>query len=96
MDVEERLEVIGRKVDKTCLLVETLTEKVEERTTASDQWRSRVESTVWGLNGDASNSMVIRLDRLEQTNSRQTWVIRVATAVIVTGFVGALWSLIAG
>ncbi len=96
MDDTERLAVIGRKVDRTCLLIETLTEKVEERTVASDQWRTRVESTVWGLNGSAANSLVVRLDRLEQTNARQTWIIRVATAVIVTGFVGGLWSLIAG
>ena len=94
MEIEQRLAEIDRKQDRTCLLLEQLASKVEERASHSDLWRERVERTVWGFNGTVSNSLVVRLDRLEQVNKQQMWVIRIAAGVILTGIIGGVWSLL--
>lgn len=95
MDVDHRLAQIERKQDRTYILLEALTVKVEELSVSSEEWRGRVERTIWGVNGNADDSLVVRLDRLEQTHHTQTWVVRVAATVIIAATVGGLWSLLA-
>lgn len=94
MDVDQRLSSIDRKQDHTCHLLETLTEKFEERIATTTAWRQRVEGTVWGLNGDADHSLVVRLDRLEQTNKQQAWVMKIISGVAITAVLGGILSLI--
>jgi hypothetical protein len=96
MDVEERLAQIDRKQDRTCIMLEQLTAKVDERIEAADHWRDRVERTVWGLNGGADHSLVVRLDRLEQAHRQGTWVLRIVVGVFITGIAGGLWALLTG
>ena len=92
MDMEQRLADIDRKQDRTCLLLEQLAGKVEERIEQDDRRHERVAHTIYGNNGSAG--VLIKLDRLEQAHERQKWTVRTALGAVVVLFVGAIWSLV--
>mgnify|MGYP000386206647 CR=1 FL=1 len=94
MNVEERLDEIGRKQDRTCLLLETLTDKFEERVAHASTWRTRVERTVWGIDGNRDDAVIVRVDRLEQSQQRSRLVQNVAIGALVTCMVGAVWTVL--
>lgn len=81
MTVEERLAQIERKVDRTFLMMEALSEKVQEQTAAQNEWRDRISRTIYGHNGTPGN--LVRIDRLEQTQDRQKWLVRSIVGAVI-------------
>jgi len=94
MELEQRLAQIERKQDRTYLLLEQLTEKLDTVAENSDSRHMRVERTLWGVNGDADKSMVVELDRLKQSHKTQTWVVRLGASVLIVQAATGLWSLL--
>jgi len=88
---EERLQRIEGELARCVMLLEHMTEKMDERTAASDQWRSKVEKTVYG-DGNGSPGHHIKLDRLLQAQERQKWVIRTLGAAVIGLALKAAWA----
>lgn len=97
MDVEQRLAEIDRKQDRTCMLLETLTSKVDDRIGLDDGRYQRYARIVYGENGGRDKpGLLVRLDRLEQTNRQQAWAMRIVGSVIIVGLIGGVLSLVMG
>ncbi len=79
------LESIARAQDRTILIVEQLTEKMEDRIDHTDEWRSKVDKVLHG-DGNGFRGFNVRIDRLEQRASAQMWVVR----ALVTGLIAMI------
>lgn len=80
---------------ETNVLLKTLIEKVDARIETTDDWRKQVHRTLFGYNG-TTPSLLVKLDRLEQAQSRQTWLTRAVSTVVLALAVTSLWSSIVG
>ena len=83
--VSPTLESIARCQDRTLLVVEQLSEKVEARIDHTDEWRSKVDKVLHG-DGNGFRGFNVRIDRLEQRASAQMWVVR----ALVTGLIAMI------
>ena len=79
------LESIARCQDRTLLVVEQLSEKVEARIEHTDDWRSKVDKVLHG-DGNGFRGFNVRIDRLEQRAAAQMWVVR----ALVTGLIAMI------
>jgi len=77
--IERRMLGIETSQARMIALLENLTEKVMDRTAQSDQWRARLEKTVYG-DGNGSPGHHVKLDRLVQAQERQKWLVRTLVA----------------
>ena len=60
--------------------VETLTGKVESMDTL--------------LRGNGKTGLILRVDRMEQTDKRRTWIIRTVLGAVLTLAVATVWGLV--
>lgn len=96
MSIEERrLSSLEKHQAETNILLRTLIEKVDGRIETTDDWRDQVNRTLFGYNG-TSPSLLVKLDRLEQSQARQVWMTRAVTTVVMALTVTSLWSKVAG
>ena len=96
MDIEEqRLSKLEDRQAETNVLLRTLINRVETRIESSDDWREQVNRTLFGYNG-TSPSMLVKLDRLEQSQARQVWWTRSVSAVVLAMAVTSFWSKVVG
>lgn len=96
MSIEERrLSKLETNQVETNVLLKTLIEKVDSRIEATDDWREQVNRTLFGYNG-TTPSLLVKLDRLEQSQARQTWWVRAVSTIVVALAVSNLWSSLGG
>ena len=91
--MEDRLRHIETQQVEMIVLLRTLTEKVEERTAKSSNWHDKVERTVYG-DGNGNKGHSLRLDRLEQDQERQKWLIRTLGSGLALLALKAVWALL--
>jgi len=91
---EERLARIETDQARILVMLEHLTERVEERIVSDDAWRNKMERIVFG-DGNGNPGHHIKLDRLMQDQSRQKWAIRAVGGAAILLVVRALFALIA-
>ncbi|KKL46847.1 hypothetical protein LCGC14_2341460 [marine sediment metagenome] len=90
--VSPTLESIARCQDRTLLVVEQLSEKVEARIDHTDEWRSKVDKVLHG-DGNGFRGFNVRIDRLEQRASAQNrviWALSGALGALVLEFLSSL------
>ena len=90
---DERLRTIETQQTRMIVMLEQLTEKVETRIAQSAEWRSRMERTVYG-DGNGTKGHSLRVDRLEQTQERQKWLVRTMGSGFLLLALKALWGLL--
>lgn len=64
------------------VLLESLTQKVDDRIVASNQWRRDIELLLRG-DGNGYHGVVVRLDRVEQYLARVRWVVRTLVGAVL-------------
>lgn len=89
---ERRLANIERQQVETITLLRGLAEKVDERIDHDNQWRERIERTVYGHNG--SPGMMVKIALLEDAQSRHRWLLRTVFGTLTILVVGGIWSLV--
>ncbi len=91
--MEQRLAAIERAQERTNVLLETLSDKMDDRISQTDERMGRIGRVMWGDNGHAdSPGLLVRLDRLEQSHSRSRWLVR----AVVTSVVGLIAAVVLG
>lgn len=86
---DDRLAEIERKLDRTFYMVETLSQRVADHSEAEKAWNDKLTRTIYGYNGTAG--LLVKLDRLEQSQERAKWFLRAIAGVML----GTLATLIA-
>ena len=76
------LESIARSQDRTLLLVEHLSDKLDERIEHDDAWKERTDLILMG-DGAGRTGHTVRLDRLEQKAASQQWLVRALLGGVV-------------
>ena len=77
--------------------LDALTTKVDDRIAQDDARHERHARILYGANGKKdSPGLLVRIDRLEQTQGRQNWVIRIVLGALVTLVVGGVLSGVLG
>lgn len=78
----QRLARIEAQQERVVTLIEGLTKRLDERTAATEGWRSKIDKSLHGEGGQAG--MVVRLDRLEQVQERAKWFARAVVGAILS------------
>ena len=92
--MEERLRDIELKQAEILTLLKGMCNRMDERVKTSDEWRARVERTIYGYNG--TPGLLVKIDRLEQSHERGRWLMRAVLGAVVTLVAGAMWALLTG
>ena len=87
--MDDRLLDVERKIDRLCHMMETHVQRFDEHAESVGEWKSRLGNTLYGLNG--SPGLLVRLDRLEQSQERQRWFVRAVAGAVIVLLVGAAW-----
>lgn len=88
-DDGDRFSAIERKLDHTCFVVESLSEQMQKHTELEMAWNDRLTRTIYGYNG--TPGLLLKLDRLEQAQERQKWLVRAVVGAML-GLLAALLS----
>lgn len=72
---EERLRKLEVQNAEILALLRGLSEKMMARIASTDSWRERVDRIIVG-DGNGNKGHAVRLDRLEQDQERQKWLVR--------------------
>ncbi len=77
--------------------LDALTDKVATRIEQDDARHERHSRILYGANGKKdSPGLLVRIDRLEQAQGRQNWVMRIVVGAFVTLVVGGVLSGVFG
>lgn len=89
---EERLQKIEAAITRCVVILETMEKAESDRETAAKEWRTKVEQLLHGKNG--APGLLVKLDRLEQSQERAKWFIRLLAAQVLALVVAAVWAML--
>jgi hypothetical protein len=89
---EERLQKIEAAITRCVVILETMEKSENEREVTAREWRTKFERTLHGTT--SSPGLLIKLDRLEQSQERAKWFIRLIAAHVLALVAAAIWTLL--
>lgn len=90
---EQRLSAIEAQLVRVTLMLENLTEKVDERSDVLETQSASMQKTVYG-DGNGNKGHTLRIDRLEQTADRNKWAVRTLSAAMMGVLAKTVWGLL--
>jgi len=90
---EDRLRAIEVGQAEVLALLRTLTQQFKDRTARSDEWRRKIDRTLYG-DGNGHRGANVRLDRLEVAQERSKWFARTVGGAVLVLAVAGIWALL--
>lgn len=94
MSHEENVERLVARIEGK---LDALIQRVDERIRNDDARYERYARVIYGENGKVdAPGLMVRIDRLEQSKARHTWLMRVIIGAVISLTAGGIWTILSG